>query len=399
MNRLEELGRRVAEEQDRALIGVERRATVRRRVLGSASSATRRRAVRVLAVVAAAAALVLAIVALRGSRERAMTFTVGDDAGSAGAWISAPSDRSVDLRFSDGSALVADPAARVRVAAVDAHGAHVVVEAGALDAAVVRRAATSWRFGAGPFDVRVIGTAFRLAWDPEATRFTMVMREGSVLISGGIAGAGQALVAGEVLVADVARGTLERRPVLAPSVPSASVIVEEPVVVAPPAPAAPEKPAVAIAGWRRLAAEGKYVEALESAEKHGFSSLCASLDAPGLYQLGEVARLARNHARATEALTTLRKRFPGDARSAHAAFALGRVAFDGKGAYSEAATWFETYLREQPNGAFAREASGRVIEAHQRAGSVGAARAAAERYLATWPDGPHAGLARTIVKN
>ncbi len=76
-----------------------------------------------------------------------------------------------------------------------------------------------------------------------------------------------------------------------------------------------------------------------------------------------------------------------------AAFRLGQSA---KGA--QAAEWFSTYLKEQPGGALAREALGRLIEAHQAAGDPISGRAAAERYLKSYPDGPHATLARQALR-
>ena len=64
---------------------------------------------------------------------------------------------------------------------------------------------------------------------------------------------------------------------------------------------------------------------------------------------------------------------------------------------AQAADWFSTYLREQPSGALAREALGRLIEAYQAAGDRVSARATAERYLKSYPDGPHATLARQAL--
>jgi outer membrane protein assembly factor BamD (BamD/ComL family) len=74
------------------------------------------------------------------------------------------------------------------------------------------------------------------------------------------------------------------------------------------------------------------------------------------------------------------------------AFLLGRSASG-----VQAAEWFSTYLKEQPGGALAREALGRLIEAYQAAGDRVSARAAAERYLKSYPDGPHATLARQAL--
>ena len=92
------------------------------------------------------------------------------------------------------------------------------------------------------------------------------------------------------------------------------------------------------------------------------------------------------------ALLACRSRFKGQPAAARAAYLFGRSTGAG-----EAASWFETYIREQPAGALAREASGRLIESQQRAGNVAGTREAASRYLAAYPDGPHATLARQVL--
>jgi outer membrane protein assembly factor BamD (BamD/ComL family) len=54
-------------------------------------------------------------------------------------------------------------------------------------------------------------------------------------------------------------------------------------------------------------------------------------------------------------------------------------------------------LQEQPAGGFAREAAGRLIEAHRAAGNRAAAQTAARSYLTRYPNGPHAELARSLL--
>jgi hypothetical protein len=64
---------------------------------------------------------------------------------------------------------------------------------------------------------------------------------------------------------------------------------------------------------------------------------------------------------------------------------------------AEAARWFETYLEEQPKGMLASVAAGRLIESYQRAGDQTSAKSAATRYLASYPNGPQAALARQVL--
>src|SRR5262249_29471585 len=94
-----------------------------------------------------------------------------------------------------------------------------------------------------------------------------------------------------------------------------------------------------------------------------------------------------------DALLACRDRFARTPQAAIAAFELGRSAPP-----AEAATWFEAYLAEEPRGSLAREAWGRLVEANALAGKDAAARSAAQEYLARYPDGPSAALARRVLQ-
>ena len=122
-----------------------------------------------------------------------------------------------------------------------------------------------------------------------------------------------------------------------------------------------------------------------------FEVKCASAGVEELGALADAAHYARDQEREGYAWRLLRKRFPGTARAALAAFALGRLEFDAHGSYPKAAEWFGTYLKEQPGGALVREARGRLMEATLRAGDTRGARALGAAYLRDYPSGPHAG--------
>jgi len=98
------------------------------------------------------------------------------------------------------------------------------------------------------------------------------------------------------------------------------------------------------------------------------------------------------------ALGSLRKRFPGSANAAAAAFSLGRIAFERRGAYAEAVRWFSTYLSEAPNGPLMGDAVGRLMEARERQGDRAGARSDAEQYLRRFPRGPYAPLAKRLLQ-
>jgi len=145
-----------------------------------------------------------------------------------------------------------------------------------------------------------------------------------------------------------------------------------------------------------LARRGAHAEAIGAAEANGFDTTCNATSAEGLLLLADSARYAGRFDRATEALATARRRFPGSDAAATAAFELGRIAFDVRKDYAAAGDAFESYLRERPSGSLAREALGRALEARSKAGD-GRAETLATRYLAAYPDGPHAKLARRIT--
>jgi TolA-binding protein len=149
--------------------------------------------------------------------------------------------------------------------------------------------------------------------------------------------------------------------------------------------------------WRALVAAGHYAEAVRAAERVGWTRVCRTANAVELLSLADAARLSGETSRAVEALVTLRQRFPASTSAATGAFSLGRLAFEKRGAYAEAARWFATYLNEQPQGPLMGDAIGRLMEARDRAGDRAAARRDAERYLQRFPEGPYAGTARVIL--
>jgi transmembrane sensor len=95
--------------------------------------------------------------------------------------------------------------------------------------------------------------------------------------------------------------------------------------------------------------------------------------------------------------SVVRARFAGTDGAANAAFMIARMEFHANAPHA-AAGWLEIYLRERPDGRFAREAAGRLVEAYVQSEDSPKAKAAAERYLARYPDGPHAALARSVLQ-
>ena len=272
---------------------------------------------------------------------------------------------------------------------------------------------------AGPFTVHVTGTRFHVAWQPDAERLELRLIDGSVRVTGPLVETGRMVSAGETLLVRVPERDLEIHrtgeemapPPPAPA-PVTSTTVESvdhdppdraptasPATRLAPTAAAPVATApVAPPSWRELARAGRNREALQRAEGEGFSALCETSSAADLLALGDAARFAGDAARARQAYLALRRRHPGDRDAAVADFILGRLAFDVDGDYADAARWFRAYLAEAPAGSYACDASGRLIEALQRGGDRTGARAEARHYLATYPTGPHADLARGLLE-
>lgn len=423
---LRALGRQVARAQDAWLRAHPEAAdAARERLVGldhGPSVIARTPAWRGWVVLAAAAAVVLGIVLWPPAGPPPLAFDVGPieseapvgapTRGAVGDWIAAPPEAALPLRFSDGSVVRLDANARARVAEVTARGARLVVEQGAAHVRVVHRQETHWDVEAGPFDVRVVGTAFEVSWDPARDLFTLSLKQGEVAVGGCSLPRERAVVAGETFRAVCRDGRLASS--AAPSevgLPPASASEAD---GGPPPPAPPsftasgasssetpsQAPAAAIdahvlSRWQRLLAKGRNGEAVDAAQAEGLPAVCRRADATSLMDLGDAARFAGRTEAAAIILRRLRERFPDDERASVAAFDLGRIAFDAA-AYGEALRWFGVYLSERPSGPLAREASGRVVEALDRSGDPARAREAARRYLRDFPNGPHAEFARSI---
>jgi hypothetical protein len=367
VNRLEQRVRSTLRERS-----AQRNQTVRRLQIGLALAAG-------FALVSAGAAYKLG----QGPEGAAATAAV-----PAGEWLSTPTGKAQERKFDDGSSVRVESESSARVQFVAAKGGLVHLDRGAVRLKVHHRDGSSWRVAAGPYEVEAIGTEFVVDWVAGREKPLRVsVTEGTVAVRGP-AFRGTRFVSAHQMVEVTGQETASAEP--------SPVSVEQ---LAPEAEAsAPDESGAArgrpgeLPTWRELERAGKFAEAMKAAERRGLASLYQTASGDDLIVLAGAARNSGRSDVAREALMACRARFAGSSHAAMAAFRLGQAA---KGA--PAAQWFSTYLKEQPNGGLAREALGRLIEAYQTAGDHVSGRAAAERYLKSYPDGPHATLARQAL--
>ncbi len=418
MRSLAHLARRAANEREagrRAEPELRRRdAALRRRLVEAMDGANRSPllwAVQRLWRRAAVGGLALAVVALATfwlTRSPALDYAVAGAPEVAG-YVRAEG-RPATLTFDDGTELELGPGASGRVSDVRSNGARFVLEDGAVDARVTRRAGAAWSIHAGPWEVRVTGTAFGVTWDARGSELRIAMREGSVVVLGPGAEGGIGLRAGQSLVAGD-DGAIQ---VAASDAVADPVRVGEPPVPAPSptsevAPAPAEAPAGVLSApasasamvdvarpWPVRVAAGDYDGVLGDAESQGVDSVLASASASDLSALADAARYRGRSGLATHALQSLRDRFAGSPAAVNGAFLLGRMA-DDAGSSAAALRWYDAHIAE--GGAFAAEALGRKMLAVRRTSGDAAAAPVARAYLASYPGGAHAAIARTLAED
>ncbi len=377
----------------------EGRARVRHGVRPGLGPLRLRKGAALAALAVAATFFVFAFAAWRESH-RALTFTIGNagtsgtsngtasNAGVAGAFLAAAADADLPLTFSDGTQVSVAAGARARVAEVTPRGARLLVESGVVHASVVHRSDTRWLVDAGPFEVKVTGTRFDVAWLPGEQAIVVTLHEGSVVVTGCGLADGQRVSGGQQLHASCKTGAATLSPLAAAPAPPAGLSPEPASTAASSLPDAPAP---------RAAAPTASPAAPVASTPSPAASPLASASAAELLARANAERYAGHFETATDTLDAVRRRFRGSDDAATAAFELGRIAFDGHHDFVAAGNWFDTYLRERPSGALAREALGRDIEARHRAGDSAHAQDLATRYIASYPDGPHASLARRLA--
>lgn len=365
------------------------RSTLRERSAARKRSVTR---LRVALALAAGFALVSGGVAYKFGKSSVPTAALTVPAGD---WVATTKGVAEERKFDDGSSLRLEGESSARVQFVLEKGGLVHLDRGAVKLKVHHRDGSTWRVAAGPYEVEAIGTEFTVDWVASRDKPLRVsVTEGTVAVRGPAFRGTRFVSAHQMVEVSSPDSTASPEPAAVPVPVPVSVDSLSPEVAANiPEEASPSSPHTAREpSWRELEASGKYAEAVKTAERRGLSNIYQAGVADDLLALARASRFAGRMDVARDALMACRARFAGSPQAAMSAFLLGRAA---NGA--QAAQWFSAYLKEQPGGALAREALGRLIEAYQAAGDRVSSRSAAERYLKSYPDGPHATLAREAL--
>lgn len=253
----------------------------------------------------------------------------------------ATADETAEVRLPENSLVNAEPRTELVRIQEGEREVRLALREGAATFDVVRNPDRLFAVEAGDVEVRVVGTAFRVARVGERVRVSVErgavdVRRGDELVR---------LRKGEQWEGD------------------AEIDLEEPRAAAQPVPI--EEPEQA----RRRRRAGPSADELFA-------------DAAEARRSGDAREAARLYGR-------LVARFPGDERAALASFELGRIRLDQLGDPNGAASAFRRALA-LGGGPFAQEARARLVESYDAAGNRAACERSKEAYLRRHPNGRYA---------
>lgn len=368
---------------------------------------------------AMAVAAVLLGVVWFATRIHPLTYEVIGGSRFESGYLSANPSQPAQVRFSDGSSLEATPGTQIRVDATHEYGARVLVERGQIIAQIHHGRTSTWQFVAGPFAVQVVGTRFRLSWDPAQEELDLLLDEGAVEVRSPL-GQGPFLVRqGQHFNASLLTRSVRmddasvlNQPIASPSTAVPAATIAEPPLPssisssnhdAPAATSAPHalpvvknKPDTAPPeSWPVMVSRGRFKSVIDAANERGVDGCLNSCSLTDLRALADAARYASQSDLSRRSLMAIRKRASSNMQRASAGFLLGRLS-ESLGQLAVANSWYETCLTEFPNGDFAADAlAGRMRLTLQGQG-IAAARPIAEQYLLRYPNGVHRDRARQI---
>ncbi len=368
----------VHQDSENSSVGQERVARVRARLNRHGKTTFGRRAMGWLRIrpgwLAGGTALAGATVALfvlfwSPPKESALSVSLhADSARLVGAWV-ASQDETKQLHFSDGTQVALSPRTSVRVRETTPRGGTIELGQGRALATIRPLPEARWTFLAGPFSVRVTGTAFDLAWDPGTQTLELALHEGSVDLSGPTLETRRQVSQGQFV--RIALGSQSSSPDAATSRSTDSPAVE-------PSPSPDPSPFP--------------TDDSDSTAERAPHPSNATKSAQALWDQAQEARLAGDAHRAKVALLALRRQH---GKRGQTAFLLGKIHADQLGNQGEAVRWFETYLKEAPGGSLSEQALGRLVELR---GASPAGQDHARAYLRRYPNGSYADVARRALR-
>jgi ferric-dicitrate binding protein FerR (iron transport regulator) len=136
---------------------------------------------RLLAIAAVVAVAAGTFLMLGFRADSQLSYELRGGAASAGVIEAQRGEATVSL--SDGSSILAENQTKFSVDVVGRNAALTRLVSGRLHIKVEHNDDTSYRFLAGPYEVRVVGTEFDLAWDPHGAGLSLAMSKGEVRLS------------------------------------------------------------------------------------------------------------------------------------------------------------------------------------------------------------------------
>lgn len=332
-----------------------------------------------------------------------LAHMVGSESSIVGRWVKT-GEETRQVVFADGSDLALFPNTAIKVEAASPSQTRVRLGDGRTHVHVIHNKSTDYRFQAGPYEIRVTGTKFELAWQTSSNHLELALLEGGVVVTGPNLDGPRRVGPGEFLQLDPraraanksaanpkdagnSEADAQAEPGDAASVEPGEARAGEALVPEKTLPRTTEKSA----SWQALLGAGERKQAVRVAEAQGAARLLTDGSTSSLLSLAQAARLEGSPRLAEELLIALRKTRGARGQTA---FYLGKIAHDQLGQKAEAKKWFETYVREAPDGTFAEQAWARLFEL---SGSSEQGRIWAREYLERRPSGASSARARSLL--
>jgi hypothetical protein len=331
--------------------------------------------------------------AAEGGSLAALSYSISDSsgngvgAGSAGtSQLLATEGEAKLIQFSDSSVIELRPYTTLRVSLAEGGAVVARLMQGELKANVHHHDRTDYRFQAGDYEVKVVGTAFDLAFEPEPARFDLNLREGRVVVADGT-GQTRFVRAGEQLHLptrdrDAGKDQTAREEVDLESLETGSSQHAG-------------RPGTASPSYKELARRGQFQAIVTAARRAGIDRVLAAKGASELHELGQAARYTGQTALAEKVFSHLSSHHGRSPEGRSAAFFRGRLAEDG-GRLQQAQQHYHAYLA-QGGGSYAAEALGREMTLVQKTAGPANAQPLAAEYLRRFPRGAYRDLARTLA--